>query len=590
MELYLSARARYLFYTLHQCLQLPQFSLTVRMDTLAALLKVLVSLVQEDASGYGSEGAYQAALRSFSALVAVDNLMSKGQWVELWSKLLLGASTLQELEANARKEMGLPPPDDLSAKQVRKELGPETAQAGGDGGGGDNADNAVKDKADGGDDSDAEAEAAEADPHQTHGTGPDSPDDFTKGIRLARVNSYCPTPNMLGGHPDAESLGLSDVNTVTLRRLELQLEDALWRLATAMEESSSMELFALANKSEAIQMKYPSSETQFLPYVGRVVQGGRQPHGQQQFLCQVFGISFYVEPLPEKSGICVPAWSCRVVTRADMAFWELKRTLHKVKLQSVLNKQQLAPDFKVTLPSEMQNPQTQTSPDKEKNESDGATPSDAAASAPEDQATLAKDQLMLEFHMNALVPSSKLDEKMENDLKGRKERAEKSARQLVEKSVRTKSKKGTKWELIEDANERAAAIEQQMQHEKEADRLADEAVAKCEMLSHVPLSRMASAEERTARSQRSRMMQEALETAKQEAAGTATAVVEDDESIHRVGLAAVVLAAEKSLGTGDAAAEGPRPKKKAKKGPGGSKDAKQKATADILKIARHLLR
>ncbi|CAE7686598.1 unnamed protein product [Symbiodinium microadriaticum] len=614
LELYLSSRLRYLFYTLDQCLVLPNFSLTTRAEHLPNILKHVVALMNNvhDDTFDDTPQAFKKSLASVSVLVAADVLMCKSQWCRTWATLLLHASTLSQLEASARELMGLPPVPEQPSKAHSAEDSNADASGvtaaklpEGDGGQGEGEGD--------GDDADKAVPEEEAD-EPVDPAGPDDApaaevqetlESFQKGLSLSRINRFHIKTTIMSGSAHAEILGLKQVNSIFVRKLELHLENALWRIAGELENSRDMVVRVCEpNKHDVFVMSYPALHgRQRLPFVGRVVQGGSQAGSSQHFLCTVFGLNFYVEQLPEKHGVSAPAWSCKVVTRADLAFWEIVRAnfrviirrgdateWHGLGLGNAPSDSDLANlDVKVLIPHDVAREKNNLglgarvpgAADNEdissKTREDKGTedlhvpdvPETAQATETETDKFEKKGQAMgdmnmgsgsgsnptpnvmpgihIDFHVDYLTPVANLDDKLQAELRTRREKAEKSARQLLEKSVKKVAKKGAKWDQIADAQERAAVIEQQMQNEQEADRLAKEAVEKCTMATTVTLARMASADERTSRSQRSKQMQEALQHAQQEAKGQQQpSIVDDDMAGNGYGMLAAVCAAEQA--------------------------------------------
>ena len=553
--------------------------------------------------------AFKTSVASVSVLVAADVLLCKSQWSRTWARLLLEASSLSQLETTTRDLMGMEGPAPAQPSKVSGEAAAEIpeGQAQGDGEGdgtGAGKANAARpddedEGVDGTNTDDAQAQAAEA-----SSTGKETLDSFQKGLSLSRINRFHLKTTIMSGSAHAKILGLTDVNSIFVRKLELQLENALWRVAGQLENSQDMTVRVCEpNKNDIFLMNYPASHgRQQLPFTGRVAQGGSQAGSAQHFLCTVFGLNFYVEQLPEKNGISAPAWCCRVVARADLAFWEIVHARFKVIIKRGdaiewhglgLGEADNAPsdsdlanlDVKVLLPqddvSQEQRDKDQTSlgvdasvpegKDNEDNEDaitkDTQVPEPHAV--PSTESTEPKTDkemdmgpgskptsnvmrgIHIDFHVDYLAPVPNLDEKLQAELRTRREKAEKSARQLMEKSVKKVSKKGVKWDQIVDAEERAAAIEQQMRNEQEADRLAKEAVEKCQMATTVALTRMASADERTSRSQRSKQMQEALHHAQQEAKGQPQPSIRDDDLAgNGYGILAAQCAAEQAAVAG----------------------------------------
>ena len=538
LELYLSSRLRYLFYTLDQCFVLPNFSLTTRAEHLPNILKHAVALMNNvhDETFDATAQAFKKSLAPVSVLVAADVLMCKSQWCRTWATLLLQASTLSQLEASARDLMGLPAAPAHATEQASKADPAAASNAGasgvaaanlpeGDGDGqgdGDGTDKTVpeEDEDDPTDPDDAQAAGANI-------TGKETLDSFQKGLSLSRINRFHIKTTIMSGSAHAEILGLKQVNSIFVRKLELHLENALWRLAGNLENSQDMVVRVCEpNKHDVFVMNYPALHGRpQLPFMGRVVQGGSQAGTSQHFLCTVFGLNFYVEQLPEKHGVSAPAWSCKVVTRADLAFWEIVRANFRVIIRRGdatewhglgLGDGDNAPsdsdlanlDVKVLIPHDVAQeknnlglgarvpgatddedvnsktkedrdtqdinvPETAPCTENETDKSDklehkgqgdmnmgNMGPGSGSGSNPTPNVMPA---IHIDFHVDYLTTVANLDDKLQAELRTRREKAEKSARQLLEKSVKKVAKKGVKWDQITDAQERAAVIEQQMQ-------------------------------------------------------------------------------------------------------------------------------
>lgn len=233
----------------------------------------------------------------------------------------------------------------------------------------------------------------------------------------------------------------------------------------------------------------------------------------------------------------------------------------------------------------------------------------------EDHLPCYPDLGVIECSLQSLVPLPGLQDKLDKDLAHQKEKAEKVAKTLIEKAVKgAVAKKGSKRKQRDSADgpeetseqklQRANEIEAKAKHDQEKlDLMLKEHSQTVQMKTTVPLSKIASLEDRSSRSARAILMQDAAEQAKalrSQVSKTADdAAKQDEENNIPVGIQAAVRAVHNAKEQEEAAnptvagagrSKGGKGKGKSGKSKSASGDAKQAAATDMKKLGKHVLK
>lgn len=222
----------------------------------------------------------------------------------------------------------------------------------------------------------------------------------------------------------------------------------------------------------------------------------------------------------------------------------------------------------------------------------------------------------MECSLHALQPLEDVTVKLEAEHKHQKEKAEKIAKSLIDKTVKesikatAKKKGGNKRKMgggdnvfeevsipqqtAEEKLKRAQEIEEKgKQDQDKLDEMLKLHSEKFQAKQEIPLTKMASVEDRSARSARAVLMQQAAEQAKAlRAEAEAVPKAEPEASSHPfLGVQAAVQAAramQESKDPKDASSSSTRKGKG--KGKGSGSDAKLAAATDMKKLGKHVLK
>lgn len=228
------------------------------------------------------------------------------------------------------------------------------------------------------------------------------------------------------------------------------------------------------------------------------------------------------------------------------------------------------------------------------------------------------------FHVNYLSPCKSIETNLQAANDRRKEKAEKMAKNLIKQSLKAKEKNDKKKQQQEkkaaakrkrkaargsdssegsgdEATQQAAdaaktILEMAEQQQDKMDEVLAEHVAKIQIPEYIPLTRLATLEEKQSRSNRGMLMQQALRQAHalEAAKGKKTSAAEDERqsAAHQIGikLCAEMYAKqceENGISQGNQSKKG-----KSKKGSNNTKekDDKETATQEVMKLGKHLLK
>lgn len=314
-----SLRTRYLFVVLPETFtNVPDFSITDSTPEFEALCREL---------GKFEHAAEVEKDQRFNTIAACDSLLTATDWASTWRSLLKESSTIDGLINAASQRLGIAIP---SAVENKKKGEGDT------GGGQSKASSASKDSKS----EEKTKEEEESNVKKEKGADTDAVDavdnDEEDTINLSSLKCVNALrlpymTSLLEASPEAKALGLQVVSASLVRRVEIELERALWPMWTdfaSEEENHVLINMSTSTKSEMVMVKYPTSAKLSLPFRGRVTCSPSSNKTPRQFLTKMFGISFFVEPALEN--ICVPAWSVKSTTRQDQAYFE--QVVTKIKM------------------------------------------------------------------------------------------------------------------------------------------------------------------------------------------------------------------------------------------------------------------
>eukprot|EP00438_Fugacium_kawagutii_P003613 Skav205174 [mRNA] locus=scaffold1525:100932:107575:- [translate_table: standard] len=390
---------------------------------------------------------------------------------------------------------------------------------------------------------------------------------------------------------EATSLGLEKMqfSSAFFKFLQSQLEAALWQsyLKQNTREADTV-IVNLAAKKTEIMVKYPICSELKLPYVGKVTMVKTKTCLP---FVTLFGVPFYIED-PQSSDILVPAWNCKTVTRADVAYFKMHSQPCKVVLIDV------QPSHSGTDQDDRADPVVPCLSVELVHAPEGSTDFELVPSW-----ALSYSYCVADATLTSLVPLPDVQEKVTKEVNMQQQRAEKQARTQVEqflkqrkdsnqqhnakgKKSKASTSKGSAVDqlaeslyvhgLPEDPAEKVVALQELLATSEKLDNIIEQAKKKISVPDRVAITKMASEEARTTSSGRHKAMQDALMAAKREEEGKGT----DQEKLDSkpsVGLSALRAHAEK---TGSIQCV----KKKDKK------SNTSAASSDMAKLGKHLLR
>lgn len=423
-------------------------------------------------------------------------------------------------------------------------------------------------------------------------------------VPLSMVNTF--TNSMTGqslfeNSWEANNLGLQKMkfSSAFFKVLQSKLEAALWQyyvLATTHEDENVV--VNITSKKVETYVKYPIAHDLELPYVGKVTMV--KTRTSLPFVT-LFGVPFWIEDC-QSADIMVPAWSCKTVTRADIAYFKMQTKKCKIVLVASHG----------------------SADTKEKNDKDMNADHAPAADDPQIAVTITVDmptvtgnsefELVPEWALKhrycicdatltSLVPLPDVTAKVSKEVTLQQQRAEKSARSQVEQflkqrkeadaSTAAKAKKGSKKGntsvdalaetlfvdgLPDDPAEKVRALETMVKTSEKLDTIIELAKGKITMPTRLGITKMASEEARTSASGRAKAMQDALEAAKRAEQGGGEGEEQGNEK-----------RSESSLGVGMNALRSHVEKKSGNPVKKTAKD-KKAGTSDLSKLGKHLLK
>eukprot|EP00438_Fugacium_kawagutii_P009535 Skav232316 [mRNA] locus=scaffold2697:90357:94749:- [translate_table: standard] len=357
--------------------------------------------------------------------------------------------------------------------------------------------------------------------------------------------------------------------------LQSKLSAALWDFYGRNNAGEKNVVLNIAGKKPEAFLKLPLPDDLRLYFIGNISQ--IKAKNSLPFTT-LFGIPFYIEARADTSqhlDVFVPAWSVKSVAKSDQAFLIQKALSAKLLVWMPAG---------TTCPSSLC---VKVLTEEEVGEVDQ---------------TYAKTRYFVaDAQIHLLKPLQEINEKIEAEFALQKQRAEKTARTLVESAVKKANKAsgkkpgtaaststnaalaGLNIELPDEPMARAKALEALMKDCDRLDEVVANAVAKVTKPTRVPVTKLQSSEERGGF--RTQMVRDALSAAKEQAGSGSKPVAgkDDEDSSGLIGVQAAMLSAEKN---GSLKA---KPKKSAVGGKKGG-DAKATAAADIKKLGKHLLK
>lgn len=412
---------------------------------------------------------------------------------------------------------------------------------------------------------------------------------------------------------EAISLGLQNLkfSSAFLKIVQTKLEAALWEHYLRLKTGENQNVIVnLSSKKIETYVGYPIEKTLELPYVGKVTM--IKTKTSLPFVT-LFGVPFYIEDC-QSADIMVPAWSCKSVTRADIAYFKMKTS--RVKLLLVVRKHPSQPSESKVEEGKSEDPGAAgAAVSKEMSEADFSMSIDLCAGTGEHEWEIVPEEALKHRYcicdgtVTSLVPLPDVEAKVTKEVGLQQQRAEKSARTQVESFLKqrkdTQTQGGPKQKrsggakagaskgansvdalaeslfvdgLPEDPKAKVVALEELVKTQENLDKIIEQAKSKITVPDRLGITKMASEEARTTSSGRAKAMQDALEAAKraEERGLPAESHESADDSKLGLGLGALRTRAEKKSG-------GPVVSKK-------SKEKKIATQSDLAKLGKHLLK
>ena len=426
------------------------------------------------------------------------------------------------------------------------------------------------------------------------------PSDLSQ-IPLKNVNTFSDITDASGGQAmftgslQAKSLGLSEFtfSSSFFKCLQAKLEAALWEhyLVSKTQENENVLVNMSAKKTETF-VKFPICPDLQLPFVGKVTMM-KTKHSLP--FVTLFGVPFWIDDC-QSVDILIPAWSCKTVTRADIAYFKMQTKKCKVVIinegHEGGSEQEPLPKLSVFL---VQVESAGTGSDDDNDASVDVVP----------KWGLSHRHCTTDAFLTNLVPLPDVQAKVEKEITLQKTRAEKQARSEVEKFLKqrkeqtqgqsqAKTKKGKAAKggasssvdhladalyvdgLPDDPRDKIRALESMVETQEKLDSVIQKAKDKIVVPSKVAITKMASEEARTSASGRAKAMQEALAAAKLADEGKGQTETEDTSAAVALGLGALRGFVDKSAG-------------KISVNKSSSKEKKSEST-DLAKMGKHLLK
>ena len=229
--------------------------------------------------------------------------------------------------------------------------------------------------------------------------------------------------------PEARVMALCDRDFTSsfLKLLQSKLEAALWQFyySFAEKDDSKNVMVNLAAKKAEVFVKFPIPEELNLMYVGKVTLVKTKTSVP---FVKMFGVQFFVDD-PQNADILMPAWQCKTVTRADVAYFKLVENTCRVLFVIEKQTNQLSgPPAEASLDDQnldklLSRPKAchiQVLMGAETDEGSDPIPSEVRN----------KSHWVFDGTLSSLVPLPDVEDKVKKEVTLQKQRAEKSAVQL----------------------------------------------------------------------------------------------------------------------------------------------------------------
>ncbi|CAK8992116.1 unnamed protein product [Durusdinium trenchii] len=595
---------------------------SLRLRYLMLILKEIVTKVQNVSPAakniIAQLGGLDVKSTDFICLCTCDLLMSSSDWASTWSFMLRESQSFEHMCDSMLEKFGLSrdailktSKETSSAKtataaaaatvsriHTESAVNPKPATA--DGGDASGADiDGLKTNADG---DDRAANAAAAAAHKAS-ISSFSGTELT-AVPLSMVNCFADEQadsgkTFLAASHEASILGLEKASFSAgfLKMLQSKLEAALWSMHLSLDTHEGKEIVVnLASKRMETYVKYPIDSKLVLPYIGKVTQV--KTSTSLPFVT-LFGVNFYIDEM-KNADVLLPAWTCKTVTRADIAYFKLEKSFYRLAL--------------ITDPSSstLHDLEVHLSPDgRECPEAFG----EHAAWMP--SWAQSKRTFTVYSEISSLVPLADAESKVQRELELQRQRAEKSARSQIDaflkKSRESTNEAGTTKPgkkktgggrgkagsgsaaatsieglaesllgdgLPEEREARIKALESIVETSGKLESIVTGVKEKITTPTKVGITKMASDEARVSASARTKAMKELLAAAKASEGGGSRKGIEDTGadalSAAAVGLAAAKAVAEKE-------SSGSAQKKDKSKG-------NKQTSCDLVKAGKHLLK
>lgn len=357
-----------------------------------------------------------------------------------------------------------------------------------------------------------------------------------------------------------KALSLDDdkIDASFFKVVELNLNATLW---SAYEVLAPLHLknvyvnLGVSNKAEAVQVSMPVPNDLLLPLVHRIVPN-KPKNGY--LCCSAFGVDWWMEPGkdPLSSDFCVPGWAAKTVTRMDQAYFQQTT----IKLGVVFYK---LGKYQTNLTA-MYLPDMMFDPEQHKQVS---------------AMVEGQKHVRVSVDIQALIPVSDLDDKLEKEVTTQKDNVEKTVRTMItnaqkaaakssanskqKASAKAKSRSGGKprqgsgaggsgsgaasgvaadplkdllaslgVDCPEKLEDREKLVNELISREDKLEEIASKAREAIVKPDKIPITRMVAQEEKNTRAARARVMQEALAQAQKAAASAADPATADKEKLE----------------------------------------------------------
>ncbi|CAK9088695.1 unnamed protein product [Durusdinium trenchii] len=502
---------------------------------------------------------------TFLSLSTCDILLSSKDWASTWALSLSQAKSMDDLADLMLEKLGL---DKATILGRSKPPAPKTSEV--------SPPNASEKK------EEAETKDGEGEGSSKNGGDPVPDADLMakldlEAVPLAFINDYqgCAPEGQVGLFADSiegRSLQLkSDAFTGSFfKALQCKLECALWQYYSQVKEESV--IINLAGKKTEAFIKLPIPSDLKLPFIGSVSQIKSK---NALPLATLFGVPFFVESRggeAQSSDVFVPAWTVKTVSKVDQAFLQVKTEQFHLLLW---------------MPAGATNPNQICVRLKEQN------PLQSAIDPAQELDSGIARYCSVEATLQSLRPLPDVNEKVQKGFELDQQRAEKTARGLVESAIKKKNKEagskkcknalaGICGDLPEDPDKRAAAIDELIGDCDRIEEVIQNAIKQVKKPFRVPITKLTS-EDRGGL--RTKQMKDALAAAKKHDA----LKPDQDHADDKDDAAPAVRGVRAVLQDAETKGIKPKPKKAAKNSTG--KDSNAKSTlVEARKLGKHLLK